>query len=53
VPITRKDADRASVMGAVDGLVAALKGAGIRTKVDCSCGPGLCWCPGAPASGVD
>ncbi|KIZ05449.1 prolyl-tRNA synthetase [Monoraphidium neglectum] len=34
VPITRKDADRASVMGAVDGLVAALKGAGIRTKVD-------------------
>ncbi|GBF87895.1 prolyl-tRNA synthetase [Raphidocelis subcapitata] len=34
VPITKKDTDRASVMAAVDGLMAALKGAGIRAKVD-------------------
>lgn len=33
VPITKKDADRASVMAAVDQLMAALKAAGIRAKV--------------------
>jgi hypothetical protein len=33
VPIVKKDSDRESVMAAVDGLVAALKGAGIRVKV--------------------
>jgi len=34
VPITKKDADKAAVMSAVDSLFGALKASGIRVKVD-------------------
>lgn len=44
MPIMKKDADREGVMAAVDGLHAALKGAGIRVKVGVGRGgsEGLC-----------